>query len=176
RDDRGTALFVAPLVLISDTLDMEYPGTAEALAAALDTYGYSRDELLRALVNARTINKAVGVALDGDGAVPAMMLLGTPARRLEPGQPLAHITAWHLDDLGEQITDLLQDVSPEHVELTRRVRDLADTWLGLAKIQWMVIHEARSEVTRRRLRIPAQWLAGRKVLILGLRSTRGTDR
>lgn len=168
HDDRGTALFVVPLVLISDTLDMEYPSTAEALATALDTYGYSRDELLRAFVNARTINKAVGVALDGDGAAPAMMLLGTPARRLEPGKPLAHITAWHLDDLGEQITDLLQDVSPEHADLTQRVRDLADTWLGLAKVQWMVIHEARSEVTRRRdSGSPAQWLARQKVLILG---------
>lgn len=168
RDEAGTALFAAPLILISDTLDMEYPSTADALAGSLETYGYSRDELLRAFVNARTINKAVGVALEGDGAVPAMMLLGTPARRLDPGQALAHITAWHLDDLGAQITDLLQDVSAEHVELTKRVRDLAESWLGFAKIQWMVIHEARSEVTRRRdSGSPAQWLTGRKVLILG---------
>lgn len=168
RDEDGTALFAAPLVLISDTLDMEYPSTADALAGSLATYGYSRDELLRAFVTARTINKAVGVALEGDGAVPAMMLLGTPARRLDPGQALAHITAWRLDDLGAQITDLLQDVSPEHVDLTKRVRDLAESWLGFAKIQWMVVHEARSEVTRRRdSGSPAQWLTGRKVLILG---------
>jgi predicted ThiF/HesA family dinucleotide-utilizing enzyme len=168
RDDEGTAHFVAPLVLISDTLDMEYPSTADALAASLETYGYSRGELLRAFVTARTINKAVGVALDEDDAVPAMMLLGTPARRLDPGQALAHITAWHLDDLGAQITDLLEDVSPEDVELTQRVRDLAESWLGFAKLQWMVIHEARSEVTRRRdFGSPAQWLIGRKVLILG---------
>jgi predicted ThiF/HesA family dinucleotide-utilizing enzyme len=168
HDENGAPLFAVPLVLISDTLDMEYPSTADALAAALETYGYSRDELLQAFVTARTINKAVGVKLDGDGAVPAMILLGTPARRLEPGHALAHVTAWHLDDLGAQITDLLQDVSPDHVELTQRVRDLAESWLGFAKIQWMVIHEARSEVTRRRdSGSPAQWLAGRKVLILG---------
>ncbi|GAB4097758.1 hypothetical protein GCM10028787_32330 [Brachybacterium horti] len=168
RDAEGTALFAAPLILISDTLDMEYPSKAAALAGSLETYGYSRDELLQAFVTARTINKAVGVALDGDGAIPAMMLLGTPARRLDPGQALAHITAWHLDDLGAEITDLLQDVSPEHVELTKRVRDLAESWLGVAKTQWMVIHEARAEVTRRRdWGSPAQWLTGRKVLILG---------
>ncbi|QHF21697.1 hypothetical protein GTU71_13200 [Rathayibacter sp. VKM Ac-2762] len=168
HDTDGTAHFAAPLVLISDTLDMEYPSTADALAASLETYGYSRDELLRAFVITRTINKAVGVALDGDDAVPAMMLLGTPARRLDPGQALAHVTAWVLDDLGAQITELLQDVSPQHVELTQQVRDLAQRWLGFAKIQWMVIHEARSEVTRRRdSGSPAQWLMGRKVLILG---------
>ncbi|QSB22153.1 HesA/MoeB/ThiF family protein [Curtobacterium sp. 24E2] len=48
------------------------------------------------------------------------------------------------------------------------MRDLAESWLGFAKIQWMVIHEARPEVTRRRdSGSSAQWLTGRKVLILG---------
>ncbi|MGE3192536.1 MAG: ThiF family adenylyltransferase [Dehalococcoidia bacterium] len=166
--DGGVALFAAPLVLISDTLDMEYPSTAELLAGALDSYGLGRDELLKAFVNARTINKAIGVTLDGDDAAPAMMLLGTPARRLEPGVMLAHITAWHLDDLGTKITDLLEDVSPEHVDLATRVRDLAHDWLGFANLQWMVIHEARSEVTRRRdTGSPVQWLSGKRVLVLG---------
>lgn len=166
--DDGIALFVAPMVLISGTLDMEYPSTAELLADALGGHGVSRDELLNALVSARTINKAVGVTLDGNDAAPSMMLLGTPARRLEPGTDLAHVTAWHLDDLGTKITDLLEDISPEHGELTQRVRDLAHDWLGFAKLQWMVIHEARSEVTRRRdTGSPAQWLAGKRVLVLG---------
>ncbi|MDF9277951.1 ThiF family adenylyltransferase [Arthrobacter sp. EH-1B-1] len=168
QGENGIAHFAAPLVLISDTLEMEYPTTTALLAGALDTYGLNRDELLRALVNARTINKAIGVTLEGDGAVPAMMLLGTPARRLEPGILLAHITAWHLDDLGTGITDLLEDVSPEHVELAARVRKLAHDWLGFAKLQWMVIHEARPEVTRRRdTGSPVQWLAGKRVLVLG---------
>lgn len=168
QGDGGIALFAAPLVLISDSLDMEYPSTAELLASALDTYGLDRDELLKAFVVARTINKAIGVTLDGDDAVPAMMLLGTPARRLEPGVILAHITAWHLDDFGTRITDLLEDVSPEHVDLATRVRDLAHDWLGFAKLQWMVIHEARPEVTRRRdTGSTVQWLSGKRVLVLG---------
>ena len=168
RNEQGQAMFAAPLVLISDTLDMEYPSTAQELAAALDTYGYSRDELLKSFVNARTINKLIGAALDGDNAVPAMMLLGTPARRLDPGHPLAHITAWHLDDLGTRITNLLQRISPEDIDLTTEVKQIADDWLGFAKVQWMVIHEARPEVTRRRdTGSPAQWLSGKKVLILG---------
>ncbi|MCW3768314.1 ThiF family adenylyltransferase (plasmid) [Paenarthrobacter ureafaciens] len=168
QGENGVAYFAAPLVLISDTLEMEYPTTAALLAGALDTYGLNRDELLRVLVNARIINKAIGVTLEGDDAVPAMMLLGTPARRLEPGVLLAHITAWHLDDLGADITDLLQEVSPEHVELAARVRKLAHDWLGFARLQWMVIHEARPEVTRRRdAGSPLQWLAGKRVLVLG---------
>lgn len=168
QDNDGIALFVAPLMLVSDTLDMEYPSTAELLASALDSYGFSRDALLKAFVNARTINKAIGVTLDGDNAAPAMMLLGTPARRLEPGVMLAHITAWRLDDLGTDITDLLEGVSPEHADLAARVRELAHKWLGFAELQWMVIHEARPEVTRRRdTGSSAQWLSGKRVLVLG---------
>lgn len=168
RQDDGVALFAAPLVLISDTLDMEYPDTAKALSSALEGYGLSPDELLKALVNARKINKIIGATLEGADAVPAMMLLGTPARRLEIGVPLAHITAWHLDDLGGKITDLLEVVSPENTELTESVRGLAHDWLGFAKLQWMVIHEARPEVTRRRdTGSPTEWLSGKRVLVLG---------
>lgn len=168
RQDDGVALFAAPLILISDTLDMEYPDTAQALSIALDGYGLSPDDLLSALVNARKINKIIGATLEGDDAVPAMMFLGTPARRLEVGVPLAHITAWHLDDLGEKITDLLEVVSPENTELTENVRELAHDWLGFAKLQWMVIHEVRPEVTRRRdTGSPTEWLSGKRVLVLG---------
>ena len=164
----GVAMFAAPLVLISDTLDMEYPSTAALLASALDSYGFGRDRLLKAFVNARAINKAIGVTLDGDNAAPAMMLLGTPARRLQPGAMLAHVTAWHLDDLGTRITDLLGDVSPENVDLATRVRDLAHDWLGFAELQWMIIHEDRPEVTHRRdTGSPVQWLSGKRVLVLG---------
>ncbi|WP_344780388.1 ThiF family adenylyltransferase [Microbacterium kribbense] len=168
RQEDGVALFVAPLVLVSDTLDMEYPSTAKLLVTALDAYGVSRDELLRALIGARTVNKVVGVALDGGDAAPTMMLLGTPARRLESGEILAHITGWHVDDLGTKITGLLEKIAPEHVELNERVRELADDWFGFANVQWMVIHEARPEVTRRRdTGSPTQWLADKNVLVLG---------
>ncbi|WP_064444930.1 ThiF family adenylyltransferase [Rhodococcus sp. YH3-3] len=167
-DEHGRVMFAAPLVLISDTLDMEYPSTAKELASALSDYGYSYDELLKAFVNARAINKVIGTTLDGDEAVPAMMLLGTPARRVDPGHPLAHITAWHLDDLGTRITNLLQEISPENPDLTTEVRKIADDWLGFAEVHWMVVFESRPEVTRRRdTGSPTRWLFGKKVLILG---------
>lgn len=168
HDGQGRALFVAPSIVISDTLDMEYPETAAALADALHRYGVPRDMLLTALVRASTINKALGHAVSGDTAVPAMMLLATPARRLDPGKPLAHVTCWHLDDLGSKITDLLQKIRPENEELATDVRELAEAWLGFAKVQWMIVHEARAEVTRRRdVGSASAWLAGKRVLLLG---------
>lgn len=39
RDAVGRPMFAAPTIVISDTLDMEYPATAAALAEALDGYG-----------------------------------------------------------------------------------------------------------------------------------------
>ena len=168
RDQMGRTQFAAPLVLISDTLDMEYPSRANVLATALEAYGYPRDDLLRALVNARTINKVIGAALDGDNVVPAMMLLGTPARRPEPGRPLAHVTAWRLHDLGTEITNLLEDISPDSIDLAARTRKLAEDWLRIAKVQWMVIYEKCQEVTRRRdSGSPARWLSGKRVLVFG---------
>lgn len=169
HDEHGQVLFAAPLVLVSDTLDMEYPGSAEKLATALDERGCPRDEMLRAIVNARRFNKLIGAVLDGDKAVPAMMLLGTPARRVEPGRPLTHITAWHLDDLGTRITSLLVRVDPtEQAELAADVRALAHDWIGFANVRWMVVHEARPEVSHRRdSGSPTEWLSGKKVLVLG---------
>lgn len=166
--EEGAARFAAPFVLISGTLDMEYPDTADALATALDGHGITRDALLNAIVTARALNKLLGVTLEGEDAAPGMMLLGTPARRLEDDARLAHITAWKFDDLGAKITGLLEQVSPEHTELKAEVRDFAHSWLGFANVRWMVIHEARPEVTRRRdTGSPMQWLSGKKVLVLG---------
>ncbi len=118
RDETGTALFAARSYSSATPSIWSTPALPTLLQARSRPTGYSRDELLGAFVNARTINKTVGVALEGDSAVPAMMLLGrlhAASTRTGAGS----ITAWHLDDLGAQITDLLEDVSPEHVELTR---------------------------------------------------------
>lgn len=167
-DAAGRPLFAAPAIVISDTLDMEYPATAAALAEALDGYGVPREALLTALVRASTVNKALGHDVSGVDAVPAMMLLATPARRLDPGEPLAHITSWHLDDLGSKITDLLQSIRPENEKLAADVRELAESWLGFAKVHWMIVHEARSEVTRRRdTGSVSAWLTGKRILLLG---------
>lgn len=164
----GREAFFAPLILISDTLDMEYPDTARGLVESLAESDFSKEQLLDALVLTRAINSLAGAALDGDDAVPVLMFLGTPARRVEAGGMLAHVTAWNFDALGAKITKLVGMVSPENSELSTEIRDLADQWLQIAKIRWMVMHEARTEVTNRRdTGSSAEWLRGKRVLVLG---------
>lgn len=166
--DNGRESFFAPLILISDTLDMEYPDTARALVQSLTEFGFSKDQLLDALVLTRAVNTRAGVPVDGDDAVPVLTFLGTPARRVETGGALAHVTAWNFDPLGASITNLLADVSPKYTDLSAEVRELADKWLQIARIRWMQMHEARAEVTNRRdTGSPAEWLRGKRVLVLG---------
>jgi integrative and conjugative element protein (TIGR02256 family) len=168
EDSHGRPLFVAPLLMISQALDMEYPSDASLLAEGLQAYGISRENLLTSLVDAARINKMMAASPGAEREVPGILFLATPARRLEPGNPLAHITAWHLDKLGTDITDLLEGARPEQEDFYVRVRDLAHSWLGLAKVQWMVIHEARPEVTRRRdTGSPSTWISGKNILVLG---------
>lgn len=168
-DDAGLPYFVAPLLLISDELGMEYPSSAAALAASLEQSGVSSDDLLHAFTSAGTLNRAICAMATADGEAPTIVLLGTPARRVEGERRLAHVTAWKLDDLGSQITSLLGKVQRETgSELAAEVRDLANDWLGFADTSWMVVYENRPEVTRRRdTGSAAAWLTGKRVLLLG---------
>jgi integrative and conjugative element protein (TIGR02256 family) len=168
EDDKGFPYFVAPVLLVSDELGMEYPDKAATLAGHLEESGVSRDELLRSFTGAGTFNRAIGSMAGATEEAPTVVLLGTPARRVEGSRRLAHITAWRLDDLGEQITSLLGEVQRDNSALTDKVRSLADKWLGFADVTWMVVHENRPEVMRRRdTGSPATWLIGKRVLVLG---------
>lgn len=168
KDDKAFPYFVAPVLLVSDVLGMEYPDKAASLASSLEEFGVSRDELLRAFTSAGTFNRAIGSMAGTTEEAPTVVLLGTPARRAEGSRRLAHLTAWRLDDLGEQITSLLGEVQRDNSALTDKVRSLADKWLGFAEIAWMVVYENRPEVTRRRdMGSPATWLIGKRVLVLG---------
>jgi hypothetical protein len=168
QDDAGRPFFVAPLVVVSDELGMEYPDKASALADSLDGFGVSRNQLLRCLASASTINRHIGSLAGITDEPPAVLLLGTPARRVTGNSRLAHITAWHFDDLGERIMNLLGEVQHYENDLTDEVRSIAEDWLGIADINWMVVYENRPEVTNRRdFGSAASWLIGKRVLVLG---------
>ncbi|OZD37401.1 hypothetical protein CH252_33145 [Rhodococcus sp. 06-1477-1B] len=168
HDEAGNSYFVVPVALVSDTLNMEYPQDAVKLARALETYGLSQDDLFLALVRTATANRALGHETVGEDAVPSILMLGTPARRLEPGKPLAHLSAWHLDELGAKLTRLLRGMLRAEEEVPADILQLAQDWISIAKVRWMVVHEARDEVTRRRDEGSAStWLTGKKVLLLG---------
>jgi hypothetical protein len=168
QDDAGRPFFVAPLVLVSDELGMEYPDKASALADSLDGFGVSRNQLLRGLTSASTINRHIGSLAGITKEPPVVVLLGTPARRVTGNNRLAHITAWHFDDLGERILNLLGEIQHYENDLTDEVRSIAEDWLGIADINWMVAYENRPEVTNRRdSGSAASWLIGKRVLVLG---------
>ena len=168
RDKLGNPFFVVPVLLISDELGMEYPSQASMLAESLEQAGIARDELLRMFTSAGTFNRAIGSMAGVSDEAPLVVMLGTPARRVEGTRRLAHLSAWRIDGLGKQIMDLLGKVQSRRSDLTDEVRSLADQWLGFAKTSWMVMHESRPEVTRRRDEGSSiSWLSGKRVLILG---------
>lgn len=168
-DAAGRPFYVAPLILVSDELSMEYPSKAAALANALEEFGVSRDELLRAITSAGTFNGAIADIASLEETAPVAVLLGTPARRDAGTRRLAHITAWRIDDFGEEVASLLRRVGRlDDVELQGHVRLLAHNWLGFSDVKWMVVHESRPEVTNRRDEgSAASWLRGKRVLVLG---------
>jgi hypothetical protein len=164
----GRPYFVAPVVMVSNELSMEYPRTAAVLADSLEGFGFSRNALMHAITSAHTFNRAIAASAFIENTAPIVVVLGTPARRVEGFRRLAHLTAWRLDDLGSDITGLLSEVQHRDEELAEEVRDFADRWIGSADVNWMVVHDNRPEVTNRRDGTStAAWLQGKRVLVLG---------
>ena len=168
-DDMGLPFIVAPLVLVSDELSMEYPDRAADLVSGLHEFGYPREELLWAITTAGTFNTAIAIKAGLENTAPVVVMLGTPARRVEGARRLAHITAWNFDDMGAEIMDLLREIEDlDNEPLIERATTLANSWIDDASVRWMVIHEDRPEVTNRRDdTTPAAWLRGKRVLVLG---------
>lgn len=168
-DSTGVPFIVAPLVLISDELSMEYPNRAADLVASLQEFGFSREDLLWSIWAAGTVNAVIAEKAAVENTAPVVIMLGTPARRAEGSRRLAHITAWNFDSMGAEIMDLLRRVKRiDREDLTQEGEDLANSWIDSADVRWMVIHEDRPEVTRRRdTNTPAAWLRHKRVLLLG---------
>lgn len=168
-DDTGHPFIVVPLVLVSGELSMEYPDNGADLVASMQEFGYSREELLWSITAAGTFNTAIAGKAGLDNTAPVVVMLGTPARRVEGSRRLAHVTAWKFDDFGAEIMDLLREIEDlDNESLIERATKLATSWIDDAVVRWMVIHEDRPEVTNRRdANTPAVWLRDKKVLVLG---------
>lgn len=186
---RGRPVIAVPVVLTPDEFGFEYPEDVKSLSAGLCESGYDREALLDDLAASTYINrklrarqtaqdaKAAGSTWDEttDAGAPLFtaMLVGAPSRRVEGEARLAHLAVWKLDALSAKVTDLFARirelrVSEESVELRGEVRDLAFRLFDSSPIAWMRVMEARPEVTRRRDEgTPSNWLAGKRVLVLG---------
>jgi integrative and conjugative element protein (TIGR02256 family) len=106
---------------------------------------------------------------DDEAPLFTALIVGTPARRRADGPRLGHLAAWRLDSISSRVADLFGSVrSMTQTDLPERVREFALEWFASAKVQWMDVMENRPEVTDRRdAGTPVNWLAGRRVLLLG---------
>jgi ThiF family/Prokaryotic E2 family A/Prokaryotic homologs of the JAB domain len=176
----GTPYFVSPVLLISDELTIEYPRKGSALVASLAEFGCSREELLRAVTTACTVNNVIAAFAGVDNTAPVVLMVGTPTRRTQGSRRLAHLAGWKFDDIGTDIMQLLRsadnlrsdalsgELQARADELSEEIRTLANNWVDGADVAWMAVHENRAEVTNRRdAGTPATWLQGKRVLVLG---------
>jgi molybdopterin/thiamine biosynthesis adenylyltransferase len=181
-------LVVMPVLLISGELGFEYPDKAWDLATALDEAGFSLNEILAELANAITINRVLRITqvqTDPDAAgrlfgagsgdeepgTPLLtgLLVGTPSRRVDDVR-LAHLAAWSLGGPGRVLAGAYADSRrrPGKQEMLEKVGEVTRGWLADAEVRWMRVLENRPEITRRRDEgTPANWLAGKRVLVLG---------
>jgi integrative and conjugative element protein (TIGR02256 family) len=182
-------IIALPVVLTPAEFGSEYPLKFKDLSDGLAECGYDRDTLINDLASVNAVNRelrARQVDLDPESAgdpwdheaesdrpLFSALIVGTPKRRVEGNQRLAHLIAWRLNDLSARVTDLFTQVlefreSETVASLRTDVRDLAEEILDGAQVTWMRVMELRPEVTRRRDGdTPAAWLAGKSVLVLG---------
>lgn len=184
----GRPVAVVPALLIGSELGFEYPDRARDLATALEDAGFGADDILTALANAIVVNRVLRITQlragpdaasrpagagpdDEDGEAPLLtaLLLGTPTRWVG-GVRLTHLAAWNLQSAGGLLAGAYADFrrTPGRDELLARVGEITRGWLQEAGVMWMRVLENRPEITRRRDEgAPSDWLAGKRVLVLG---------
>ncbi len=167
-DERGRPFFLATSAFISDQIAFEYPKKAQALVDALDKSGLAPKRLLEGISRARLINSFLEGKVTDSSALPNVVILGTPSRRIDE-QRLAHLSAWRLEDIGNELADLLHEADWGVLQSRKeKIYDLAEMWIGQTQTAWMRVWEDRPEVTRRRDGgTTASGLRGRRVLVLG---------
>ncbi|MFG3603164.1 ThiF family adenylyltransferase [Micromonospora chersina] len=135
--DAGGGIFLAPAVALPEPVGFAYPNGREELLAALAGQGLAHQEYRELREFTRDFNREVW---DGDGQAPALLLLGSPApdRYAIPSR-IAHVAAWALD-VGEDLDE----------------------------VGWLTVFDQRPRITTRRdTTRPAQWLVGKRILVLG---------
>jgi ThiF family len=103
---------------------------------------------------------------------PLYLVVGDPSRGTAGGDDRrTHLSAWRLPRLGHRIAALVPSAysdDSELAELGRRVTEIGNQWLDAVSIERATVDEARPEiVVRRDANTPAQWLHGKRVLVLG---------
>lgn len=153
---------LAIVVLSHEPLPYQYPTRLGPFIRELEGSGIEKGRLLRLLGLAALANK------EGQ---PLFVVIGTPMRRIEAGEPRQHLAVWHVDatDAGHLRTALPRSTDSEELaEIRGEMLELMMKWADAARIKWCFVDEARSEVTRSRDgESPLTEFTGRSVALLG---------
>jgi integrative and conjugative element protein (TIGR02256 family) len=134
--------FVAPVVALPAPIGFSYPTVLGELARGIADQGIGRDRCTELLSEASTASRRLWSAPSTDSARPLpLLLLGSPAPSGSATRArVAHLAAWCIDQ----------------------------TVTFSTKPVWMEVYDQRSRITiRRDASRPAQWLKGKRVLMLG---------
>jgi integrative and conjugative element protein (TIGR02256 family) len=161
-------------VLTDREMGFEYPKQAARLVADLEDLGVPREELFTAIGEVGAVNYELACQRAAAApVVPADLFLfvGTPSRRVPGGPCRQHLVCWRFDELGRLVAENLSFADAEQPALARLgelARQLLPDWVAITETSWVQVMEAREEVTvRRDMGSSAQWLVGRRVLVLG---------
>ncbi|MFG3299373.1 ThiF family adenylyltransferase [Micromonospora chersina] len=135
--DASGGIFLAPAVALPEPVGFAYPNSREELLAALAGQGLAHQDYRELREFTRAFNRGIR---DGDGQAPDLLLLGSPApdRHAIPSR-IAHVAAWALE-MDEDLDE----------------------------VGWLTVFDQRPRITTRRdTTRPAQWLVGKRVLVLG---------
>jgi integrative and conjugative element protein (TIGR02256 family) len=148
----------AAVVLLKQSMPMEYPDTINKLISALRERGVPFDLLFSILKLFALYQK------EGD---PLYFILGAPMRRRQAGEPLRqHLTAWKMD--AEHVGALRAIVLKDSGEDTEEAWRLILEWATEARTEWCRVYDSRPEVTfRRDQETNANWFLGKSVALLG---------
>jgi len=167
-DASGYRLLAAVAVILSRGIGFEYPDKANVLLSELVSVGADCAALFAELGTVAVINARLDMvhAIQGHElpARPLCLFVGSPSRRAaDSEQRLTHLVCWRLDQVGQQLLAAAGRSDATDLELVAAMAE----WLDQATT-WIPVMEARPEVTRRRDGgSSAEWLAGKRVLVLG---------
>ncbi|TQN44072.1 integrative and conjugative element protein (TIGR02256 family) [Blastococcus colisei] len=183
KGPNGRHLVAAAAVVLTGDIGFEYPHHGGDLLSGLEQQGLPREELLALMAGVAYGNVLVakqrGVPTPpegeewpyGPGAVPQMVIVGTPSREVVPGERVAHLVAWRIDSLTGKLTGRLgklMTTSRKRHDNRDRLNQLGLDWLDTDPVRWARVFEDRRETTRRRdAESSATWLGGQRVLVLG---------
>ncbi len=166
----GRPLVGALAVLMDTEISFEYPRQVSDLLRGLEGAGVPVGELITAMAEVAAINCIV--AATGTISSPALrVLVGSPSRTRAGGAVLQHLVCWRADDVAKAVSESLSPDLAErpHLDLPARMEGAIQDSLGDdGELAWEHVLDARPEVTvRRDIGSAAQWLARRRILVLG---------